>query len=143
MLPDADDTAKTLYALSFFEKYKSLSAESMVSRFWSPDSFKTYERESTRSISANCNVLKALLALESIDRFIPQIHTAATFICDQWTSGIPYDKWVRIDYPMYVNATADPLSEEYDVGILRNAFRSRSHPTPSTCRKRDHQILTS
>lgn len=93
MLPDADDTAKTLHALSFLGEFDA-DVSTLVTRFRSPGSFKTYEKESTRSLSANCNVLKALLATKNPDSSSAHILTAASFICDSLMSGKVRDKWV-------------------------------------------------
>ncbi|PSN61567.1 hypothetical protein BS50DRAFT_651821 [Corynespora cassiicola Philippines] len=92
MLPDADDTAKTLHALSFLGKFDA-DVSTLVTRFRSPGSFKTYEKESTRSLSANCNVLKALLATKNPDSSSAHILTAASFICHSFMSGKARDKW--------------------------------------------------
>ncbi|KAF2704102.1 hypothetical protein K504DRAFT_390797 [Pleomassaria siparia CBS 279.74] len=107
MLPDVDDTAKCLHTLAFFDDYR-VDASSMISQFWSSTSFKTYQKESTGSISANCNVLKALLAMQTPTRFAPQILAAASFICDSWTNNVrPRDKWnVAWEYCAMLSAQA-------------------------------------
>ena len=95
VLPDADDTAKFLYTLSFFPELH-IETSALISRFWSSDSFKTYEKEDTRSVSANCNIMKALLVTKNPETFAPQIVVTASFICNSWMEAKPRDKWVSI-----------------------------------------------
>ncbi|KAL1965541.1 hypothetical protein VTN77DRAFT_5624 [Rasamsonia byssochlamydoides] len=91
MLPDADDTAKTILSLSLLGR--PTSCERMIAVFETPTHFMTYRDERNESFSANCNVLKALLRSESPSRHLLQIIKAAGFLCHNWYVGKVNDKW--------------------------------------------------
>ncbi|PVH96872.1 aphidicolan-16beta-ol synthase [Periconia macrospinosa] len=90
---DADDTAKTILTLSMLGQ--PVDASALLQRFETEDRFLTYQFERTPSFSANCNVLSALLHLQSLDQYTTSIGKAARFICNWWHDSdrpIP-DKW--------------------------------------------------
>ena len=92
LLPDADDTAKTILSLNLIGK--STSAAEMIAEFEADDHFKTYTSERNPSFSANCNVLCSLLYMSNPDVYVDQISKAATFIRDCCWEGSWKDKWV-------------------------------------------------
>lgn len=68
----------------------------MIATFQSDNHFKTYVTERTSSLSANCNVLIALLHVASPNTYSKEISKAAQFLCDSWWNGLVKDKWVRM-----------------------------------------------
>ncbi len=93
MLPDADDTAKTVLCLNMLGR--PVSPILMITTFQSENHFKTYDAERTASLSTNCNVLNALLHTASPSTYLREISDAAHFLCDSWSNGLVKDKWVR------------------------------------------------
>jgi len=91
VLEDADDTARTLMALKLLGQ--DINPAPMIKKFEASDHFRTYEMERNPSFSANCNVLLALLELESVDQYLPQIEKTLTFLLQKWDSGEVVDKW--------------------------------------------------
>ncbi|XP_014554347.1 hypothetical protein COCVIDRAFT_105200 [Bipolaris victoriae FI3] len=90
---DADDTAKTMLTLRMLGHHVDPSA--LLQRFETEDRFLTYQFERTPSFSANCNVLSALLHMQSPEQYATSIGKAARFICNWWYTAdgqIP-DKW--------------------------------------------------
>ena len=59
--PRCDDTAKTALYLNILGR--SVSSEAMICTFKCKNDFKTYDAERTSSLSANCNVLIAIVGL--------------------------------------------------------------------------------
>jgi hypothetical protein len=92
--PDADDTAKSLIALDLLNVHYSRSA--MVKEYEAADHFKTYPLERNPSLSANCNVLSALLRCPNVDDYCQQIVKCCQFICNVWwtSNDMIQDKWV-------------------------------------------------
>ena len=92
LLPEADDTAKTILSLNLIGR--SASVADMIAEFEADDHFKTYTRERNPSFSANCNVLCSLLYTADPDLYVGQISKAATFIRNCCWEGALKDKWV-------------------------------------------------
>jgi hypothetical protein len=69
--------------------------------------FRTYALERNGSISANCNVLNALLHCEQPNQYIPQIIKTTKYLCKSWAAGTFADKWVMLTYL----PTSTPLAE--------------------------------
>lgn len=92
--PDADDTAKTLTALSALGH--PASPAGMLARFEAETHFKTYDGERNASFSANCNVLVALLSQPDPSDYQKQITKTLRFLVDLWwnSDGWIEDKWV-------------------------------------------------
>ncbi|KAH6679215.1 hypothetical protein B0J14DRAFT_614498 [Halenospora varia] len=91
-IADADDTAKCLLTLSLLGAKES-SAEKLISSFFNGNHFRTYSAERNPSLSANCNVLSALLHHSGAHLYIPEILSAANFVCSAGVSGEIRDKW--------------------------------------------------
>ncbi|KAK1561739.1 ent-kaurene synthase [Colletotrichum navitas] len=93
IMADADDTAKTLSVLNILCLNKS--AAGMVDEFETETHFRTYPSERDSSLSANCNVLLALLHQPEPSQYASQIAKGARFLCDTWwkTDGPVKDKW--------------------------------------------------
>lgn len=71
----------------------------MIKEFEAKDHFRTYCSERDPSLSANCNVLLALLYSDNVSRYMPQILKCVKFICMCWweNAGSIKDKWVSMD----------------------------------------------
>ena len=94
ILPDADDTAKTIITMSLLGNH--LDPGQMIRQFTTKQGhFSTYPGERNASLSANCNVLQALLQSINVELYRGQILSATTFLCDSWWTGTIRDKWVR------------------------------------------------
>ncbi|KAF2451161.1 Ent-kaurene synthase [Karstenula rhodostoma CBS 690.94] len=107
MLPDADDTAKSIYLLSLFDRVTS--PEAIMSYFMSPNGHvATYLYERTPSVSANCNALICLLSMNDHLHYIPTIEKVASALCDCWWENNMVDKW--------------NLSPKYTLMLLAQAF---------------------
>jgi hypothetical protein len=100
---DADDTAFGLTTLNLIGK--ATNADRLVQEFEASDHFKTYAMERNPSLSANCNVLNALLQTPEPGRYIKQIEKCTKFLCHQWwtSDGKIEDKWVRLDLSIVSN----------------------------------------
>ena len=98
LLPDADDTAKTVMCLNMLGR--PVSPAAMIATFQCDNHFKTYVSERTSSLSANCNVLNALLHAASPGTYSKEILKAAQFLCDSWYNGPVKDKWVRPNHAL-------------------------------------------
>ena len=92
MLADADDTAKAALTLSFLGMPSN--PDQMIAKFEAETHFLTYEMEKTKSFSANCNVLNALLHTSAPDEYLRPIIKATEFLCSSWSAGTVNDKWV-------------------------------------------------
>ncbi len=92
VLADEDDPSKSLLTLSLLGRV--VDPSQMVAHFDMGTQFRTYVGERNASLSANCNVLSALLHLEAPSLYATQIISAASFICDAWNTGSMKDKWV-------------------------------------------------
>ncbi|TGO17822.1 hypothetical protein BTUL_0014g00160 [Botrytis tulipae] len=107
LLPDADDTAKCILTLCLVGR--SVSAEQMIANFEVKNHFQTYALERNGSISANCNVLNALLHINEPNEYIGQILSTTEFLCNSWSAGKIDDKW--------------NLSRQYSMMLLAQTFR--------------------
>lgn len=92
VLADADDTAKTILCLHLLGR--DAECDQMIEAFEEEGHFKTYDLESNESLSANCNVLLAILSSKSPNSYLPQISKALAFVCRKWYEGSWTDKWV-------------------------------------------------
>ncbi|KAF3010109.1 hypothetical protein E8E14_000032 [Neopestalotiopsis sp. 37M] len=90
---DADDTAKGIVALSLLDQ--PTSPVSLVRQFETGDHFRTYPFERDPSLSANCNVLLALIQQEDMKSYEPQILKVVNFLCHCWWNSDDKisDKW--------------------------------------------------
>ena len=105
-VPDADDTAKTILALSHLGI--DIAPENMITYFKAEDGhFRTYAGERDASFSANCNVLQALLFVSDPRRYSDSIVSVTGYLCDLWWKGNVRDKWVGT----YVSADLRSLSD--------------------------------
>jgi hypothetical protein len=91
ILPDADDTARSLITLQLLGQPTSFA--SMVQQFEAHDHFRTYELESHPSFSANCNVLLALQNLDVVDQYEEQVSKTLTFVLQRFENDDMRDKW--------------------------------------------------
>ncbi|KAF7935774.1 hypothetical protein EAE99_002754 [Botrytis elliptica] len=107
LLPDADDTAKCILTLCLVGR--SVSAEQMIANFEVKNHFQTYALERNGSISANCNVLNALLHINEPNKYVGQILSTTEFLCNSWSAGKIDDKW--------------NLSRQYSMMVLAQTFR--------------------
>jgi hypothetical protein len=85
-------------------------ADALIKEFEAPTHFRTYSLERNPSLSANCNVLNALLHVPNPDTCISQIEKCTRFLCEQWWNiiGRLEDKWVSIAVSGRHSAFADP-----------------------------------
>lgn len=90
-VPDADDTARSLLALS--QLGVQIDPSSLVKHFEASDHFQTYNFERDPSFSANANTLLALLKAPNRTDFVSQIGKALRFLVSCWESGELRDKW--------------------------------------------------
>ncbi|KAI1505682.1 hypothetical protein F5X99DRAFT_428788 [Biscogniauxia marginata] len=105
VLPDADDTAKSIITLSLLNR--PTTCEDMIKEFESQTHFKTYNNESTASFSANCNVLNAIVRSASASRYLPQVLKSLNYLYQTWYEGKISDKWnLEIQYSMMLLAEA-------------------------------------
>ncbi|KAK2595832.1 hypothetical protein N8I77_013625 [Diaporthe amygdali] len=90
---DADDTAKAAFALN--KLGYDISVNEMVKEFEVKNHFQTYPSERDASLSANCNVLLALLHQKQVGAYQPQIFKCVKFLTRCWwnTDGPIRDKW--------------------------------------------------
>ncbi|CAJ2513955.1 Uu.00g020740.m01.CDS01 [Anthostomella pinea] len=89
--PDADDTAKGIEAIRLLGRTTVVDALTMM--FEADDHFKTYPGERNPSLSANCNVLIALLVQDDPALHMSQIAKAASYVTSQVFSGPVNEKW--------------------------------------------------
>ncbi|TLS21077.1 uncharacterized protein PpBr36_10643 [Pyricularia pennisetigena] len=92
-VPDADDTAKGLIALSLMGRH--ISPNQMIKVFEGRHHFTTFGSERDPSLTSNCHVLLALLRQPNVSQYYPQITKTSTFICEYWwtSQGRVRDKW--------------------------------------------------
>ncbi|KAJ7310885.1 hypothetical protein DFH08DRAFT_619711, partial [Mycena albidolilacea] len=90
---DSDDTAKASLALSHLGL--STDRHPLCFAFEGPTAFRTHSSERNPSLTANCNVLLALLSDVNSPHFMSQITKVAIFITDQWmvSDSLVRDKW--------------------------------------------------
>ncbi|KAF7862707.1 hypothetical protein EAF04_007580 [Stromatinia cepivora] len=107
LLPDTDDTAKCILTLRLLGR--PVSVQQMIANFEVQSHFQTYALERNGSISANCNVLNALLHIEKPNKYIGQILSTVDFLCNSWSAGKIDDKW--------------NLSRQYSMMLLAQTLR--------------------
>ncbi|QSZ36340.1 hypothetical protein DSL72_006216 [Monilinia vaccinii-corymbosi] len=95
LLHDADDTAKSILCLSYAHRHRSPAA--LIKKFDTGNCFKTYAIERNPSLSANCNVLQALLHLPDVDNYQTQVSNIIRFTYNAWNTGSLKDKWNRAE----------------------------------------------
>ncbi|QKX63437.1 uncharacterized protein TRUGW13939_10607 [Talaromyces rugulosus] len=105
-VPDADDTARSLLALSHLGI--KIDPSFMVEYFEAPNHFQTYKLERDPSFSANANILLCLLGAPNPMDFFPQIEKTTRFLITIWGNGGLQDKW--------------NLASEYSQMLLANAL---------------------
>jgi hypothetical protein len=97
-MPDADDTAKAIESFHLMgRKSDNIRVDRLITEFGGKTSFRTYSCEKNPdypSLSANCNILKALLLSEQRSSHHISIVPAVGFICEKWFEGELTDKWV-------------------------------------------------
>ena len=127
LLPDADDTAKTILALSLLGR--SVSPDQMIAEFETESHFHTYKTERNASFSANCNVLDSLLHVHEPARYLSQIQKTASFLCDSWWAGIFKDKWnVTPQYAtMLLTQAMMKMLSLWDKGVLSTLSKRLVH----------------
>ncbi|KAK2763882.1 hypothetical protein FQN54_009500 [Arachnomyces sp. PD_36] len=91
--PDADDTAMSLIALKL--QGTPHSAQGMIDQFERDHHFATYPFETHTSVSANSNVLSALVLLSTDGSYQPQIEKCIRYLCEAWFNcdRMVKDKW--------------------------------------------------
>lgn len=89
---DVDDTAKTIISLNLVGR--RADCQGMISAFEESTRFKTYDCEVNPSFSANCNVLSALVSVETPSQYRSSIAKALGYVCRAWHDGECGDKWV-------------------------------------------------
>lgn len=72
------------------------SAQAMVDKFEREHHFATYPFETHASVSANANVLSALVLLSTDGSYEPQIEKCIRYLCGEWfhCDRMVKDKWV-------------------------------------------------
>lgn len=91
LLPDADDTARTLMTLQLLGKRPDFAP--MNQAFETNDHFRTYDFERNPSFSANCNVLIALTCINDADQYAMQINKTLKFVLEKFEQHDVSDKW--------------------------------------------------
>ncbi|KAI9886142.1 MAG: hypothetical protein M1823_002045 [Watsoniomyces obsoletus] len=106
VLPDADDTAKTILTLNLLGK--PACPKRMITYFKANHGhLMTYLAERNPSFSANCNGLMALLHAPDVQEHAASISALAAFLCDGWWDGTVQDKWnLSPQYSMMLLASA-------------------------------------
>ena len=92
VMSDADDTALSIESLLL--SGISIDPAEMIKTFGKTSHFITYAHERDPSISANCNILIALLTSENCQIYMDQIAIALNFLIDKWNGRCFADKWV-------------------------------------------------
>ena len=97
--PDVDDSATASIALSLLGR-PGLSRQ-MRDQFETKTHFETYKSESNESLSANCNILLALLLdLKYDSGAISAIEKVSKYLATKWfnADGLVKDKWVGYSF---------------------------------------------
>ena len=100
-LPDADDTSKIILTLNLHGR--PTSPKRLLQEFRAQGHFKTYKTERNPSLSANCNVLLALLSSHEPQSYLSDIEQTLRFLCSAWwkSTGSLGDKWnISSIYPL-------------------------------------------
>ena len=95
LLADADDTAKTIIALSYLGR--EVRPDGLISEFDNGSYFFTYKGERNPGVSTNCNVLLALLHLPDPHEYAAQISRVIHYLCSAWNHSNFKDKWVCVN----------------------------------------------
>lgn len=91
MLPDADDSARSIATLQLLGRPASVAF--LIDMFEDKSNFKTYQLDGKPSFSANCNVLLALLSAES-QLNVRSIEKATRWLCSYTDQNNNItDKW--------------------------------------------------
>lgn len=85
ILNDSDDSAKSLLSLALLGSPQSPAR--LVQEFESADNFSSYRQETSGSLSANCNVLDAILYSPSPAACSCQIVKLSRFVCRGLQTG--------------------------------------------------------
>ncbi|KAJ5921344.1 terpenoid cyclases/Protein prenyltransferase [Penicillium verhagenii] len=91
IMPDPDDTARVLMTINFLGSQVDFTP--MVTKFRSHPCFKTYEMERNPSLSANCNVLLALVSSDNPGAYVEEITAVLNYLLGAWKKGNLSDKW--------------------------------------------------
>ena len=116
LLADADDTAKTMIALSRIGR--KVRPDRLILEFDNGSYFVTNKGEKTPSVATNSIVLLALLHLPDPYQYAAQISRVADYLCSAWNHGSFTDRWVC------VKAAAEDWA---------NAVRTFPHITQRCC----------
>lgn len=92
VMPDADDTAKSISSLYLLGRYDT-KPDRMIKTFQDKDYFRTYQAERNPSFSANCNILAALLHFRDPGNYVETIRKVVDYLCTAWFTGSVRDKW--------------------------------------------------
>ncbi|KAH8645693.1 hypothetical protein BX600DRAFT_484952 [Xylariales sp. PMI_506] len=119
-LPDADDTSRCLLSLTALGV--QIDRSPLIRHFEGSSHFRTYQFERDPSVSANCNVLLALLTSPNVVQYATQINKAAGFLCTRWNANRLQDKWnLATEYTDMLLASAlCQLLYVYDHGPLKD-----------------------
>ncbi|KAJ5938239.1 Ent-kaurene synthase [Penicillium verhagenii] len=117
-LPDADDTARSLIALTNLGIEGDPSA--LVKGFEAAKHFQTYKLERDPSFSANANILLALLTSANPAEYGPQIEKSVKFLLSGWEDEALRDKWnLASEYTeMLLSSALVRLLEVWSEGLL-------------------------
>ena len=85
LLANADDTAKTMIALSCVSR--RVRPNGLISEFDNGPYFLTYKGEETPSVGTNSIVLLALLHLPDPYQYATQISRLVEYLCSAWNYG--------------------------------------------------------
>ena len=122
IVPDADDTAKSLLALALLGY--TVDTRPLLDNFNSDSWFRTYQLESSPSFSANCNVLNAILNVEAPELNQDAVLKAGRFLCSQMdNNAVVRDKWnLSPQYcSMLVTHGLVSFLKQWDEGNLPNS----------------------
>lgn len=123
-LPDADDTSMIVLALAHL--CTEVDVSSLIDYSEITTHFKTYKLERDPSVSANSNVLRALLTSPFPGRYMTQIEKAVRFMLSCWDDGNLHDKWnLAAEYSEMLLASAlVRLMRVWDSGLLESFPRA-------------------
>ncbi|KAI9041321.1 terpenoid cyclases/Protein prenyltransferase [Aspergillus affinis] len=130
ILPDADDTAKSIFSLN--SAGRAVGCDKLIETFNAQKHFKTYDLEVTHSFSVNCNVLKAMLVAGDVIGHLDHIFTVLRYLCQNWHNGQnlrpQYSMMLlgeafalflrRWDQAGYIDVPADLMSEHGIVSVV-------------------------
>ena len=96
-VPDSDDSSKAAVALSLLGA--PIDVQQIMDKFEDKTHFRCFEMERNLSLSANCNVLLALIEdVQGVQKYGLQIEKILNLLCGAWWGGRGrlMDKWVRV-----------------------------------------------